>query len=115
MRLDNFTYLGIEEGRQTCFVLAWSMDSKHTDHHMLTIRALERLVGSKQVPDYRIAADASRSYGFILCPDEDMVERLRGHYVRVGNDKIFFDVISSVKYMSFDDDVNQHPRVMKMI
>ena len=91
------------------------MDSKHTDHHMLTIRALERLVGSKQVLDYRITADASCSYGFILCPDEDMAERLRGHYVRVGNDKIFFDVISSVKYMPFDDDINQHPRVMKMI
>ena len=106
MPRENFTYLGIEEGPPTCLVLAWSKDNNHTNRHMLTVRVLQHLIGSKEVLDYRIAADASRSYGFILCPDEDMVERLRGHYVRVGNDKIFFDVISSVKYMSFDDDVN---------
>jgi hypothetical protein len=73
---------------------------------MLTIRALQRLVGSKEVLDYRIAADPSRNYGFILCPDEVKAESLRGHYVRIGDEKIFFDVVSNVGYMPFYDDVN---------
>ena len=110
----NFTYLGVEEGPQTCLVLAWSFNSKVSDRHMLTVRALEHVVGSKEVPYYRIAADPSRNYGFILCPDEDKAEMLRGHYVRVGDDKIFFDIVSNVGYMPFVDDVNQHPRVTKI-
>ena len=68
---------GIEEGSQTCLVLAWSKETNQTDRHMLTVRALQRLVGSKQVPNYRIAPDPSRNFGFILCPDEDKAERLR--------------------------------------
>ncbi|KAG2652202.1 hypothetical protein PVAP13_1NG275800 [Panicum virgatum] len=115
MRRENFTYLGIEEGSQTCLVLAWSKETNQTDRHMLTVRALQRLVGSKQVPNYRIAPDPSRNFGFILCPDEDKAEKLRGHYVRVGDEKIFFDIVSSVGYMPYLDDVNQHPRVSKMI
>ena len=81
---------------------------------MLTIRALESIVGSKQVRDYRVAADPSRNHGFILCPDEDDAEKLRGRYVRVGNEKIFFDVVSNVGYLPFHEDVNQHARVVKM-
>ncbi|KAG2550624.1 hypothetical protein PVAP13_9KG325500 [Panicum virgatum] len=115
MSRENFTYLGIEEGPQSCLVLAWSKETKQTDRHMLTARALQCLVGSKQVPDYRVAADPSRNFGFILCPDEDKAERLRGHYVKVGDDKIFYDIVSSVAYMPYLNDVNQHPRVSKMI
>jgi len=81
---------------------------------MLTIRALESIVGSKQVRDYRVAADPSCNHGFILCPDEDDAEKLRGHYARVGNEKIFFDVVSNVGYLPFHEDVNQHARVVKM-
>jgi len=40
MRRENFSYLGIEEGPQTCLVLAWSKETKLTDRHMLTVRAL---------------------------------------------------------------------------
>ena len=111
---ENFTYLGIEEGPQTCLVLAWSFNSKVSDRHMLTIRALESIVGSKQVRDYRVAADPSRNHGFILCPDEDDAEKLRGRYARVENEKIFFDVVSNVGYLPFHEDVNQHARVVKM-
>ena len=34
--------------------------------------------------------------------------------VRVGNEKIFFDVVSNVGYLPFHEDVNQHARVVKM-
>lgn len=82
---------------------------------MLTVRALQRLVGSKEVPDYPIASDPSSNYGCILCPDQVKVESLHGHYVRIGDEKIFFDVVSNVGYIPFYDDVNQHPRVLNMI
>jgi len=44
----------------------------------------------------------------------DDAEKLRGRYVRVGNEKIFFDVVSNVGYLPFHEDVNQHARVVKM-
>ena len=63
MPRENFTYLGIEEGPPTCLVLAWSKDNNHTNRHMLTVRVLQHLIGSKKVLDYRIAADPSRNFG----------------------------------------------------
>ena len=41
---SSFTYLGIEEGRQTFLVLAWSFQSTGLDRHMITIRALANLL-----------------------------------------------------------------------
>ena len=114
MPRDNFSYLGIEKGPQTCLVLAWSFNSKVSDRHMLTIRALESIVGSKQVRDYRVAADPSRNHGFILCPDEDKTSRPRGHYVKVGDEKIF-NGVSNTGCLPFLEDVNQHPIGKKMI
>ena len=114
MSRSNFTYLDIEEGRQTCLVLAWSFDSTGLDRHMITIRALAELVGSKNVPDYRIAVDPSRNYAFILCPNEVKNEELRGHYVKVGEEKIFFDVVCNAGYLCFSEDVNQQLLVKKM-
>ena len=95
-------------------VLAWSFNSKVLDQHMLTVRVLEHLVGSKKVPDYCIVVDPSCNYGFILCPDEDKTSRLRGHYVKVGDEKIF-NVVSNTGCLPFLEDVNQHPIGKKMI
>jgi len=111
---SSFTYLGIEEGRQTFLVLAWSFQSTELHRHMVTIRALAELVGSKDVPDYRIAADPSRNYAFILCPNEVKTEELRGRYVKVGEEKIFFDVVCYAGYLCFSEDVNQQALVKKM-
>ena len=81
---------------------------------MVTIRALAELVGSKNVPDYRFAADPSRNYAFILCPNEVKTEELRGRYVKVGEEKIFFDVVCYAGYLCFSEDVNQQALVKKM-
>ena len=111
---SSFTYLGIEEGRQTFLVLARSFQSTGLDRHIVTIRALAELVGSKDVPDYRIAADPSRNYAFTLCPNEVKTEELRGRYVKVGEEKIFFDVVCYAGYLCFSEDVNQQALVKKM-
>jgi len=113
LRRDNFTYLGIQEGPQTCLALAWSFKSEVSDWQMLTVQALECLVGSKEVADYRISADASRNFAFILCPDDIKAENLRGRFVKVGDVSIFFDLIANAGYLPFGEDVNQHPKVVK--
>ena len=92
---SSFTYLGIQEGGQTCLVLA-------------------KLDGSKDVPDYRIDVDPSHNYAFSLCPDEVKTEMLRGCYVKVGEEKIFFDVVCNAGYLCINEDVNQQPQVKKM-
>ena len=78
---------------------------------MLAIRMLDRIVGSRNVPDYRLAVDPDHSFAFILCPDEAAAERLRARYGSVGDIKFFFDLVRSVRYMSFHDELNHHPRV----
>lgn len=78
---------------------------------MLAIRMLDRIVGSRNVPDYRLAVDLDHSFAFILCPDEAAAERLRARYGSVGDIKFFFDLVRSVRYMSFHDELNHHPRV----
>jgi len=69
MSRDNFAYLGINEGPQDRLVLAWFISSEESNCFMLTVRSLERIVGQKEVAQYHIAADPSRNFGFILCPD----------------------------------------------
>uniref|UniRef100_K3ZBG7 Uncharacterized protein n=1 Tax=Setaria italica TaxID=4555 RepID=K3ZBG7_SETIT len=72
------------------------------------------MVGSPYVSMFR-AVDPACNYGFILCPDSETAQFLRAHYVTVSLEKIYFDVVSSVKLMPFDDDINQHRRVLKWI
>lgn len=115
MTRDNFTYLGIKEGPQTRLVLAWSPSEVMSNLFMVVVRALDRLVGSANVQDYRIAMDPAHSFAFILCPDDVTAETLRARYVTVGDYKFFFDLVKSVHYMPFYDDINQHPRVSKWI
>ena len=115
MTRDNFTYLGIEEGAQTRLVLGWSPSGDLRNFWMLAIRALDRLVASRNVQDYRFAVDPDRSFAFILCPDDVATQYLRARYVTVGDIKFFFDLVKSVKYTPFYDDVNQHPRVYRWI
>ena len=114
MPRSSFTYLGIQEGGQTYLVLAWSFNSTGLDRHMITIRALAKLDGSKDVPDYRIDVDPSHNYAFSLCPDEVKTEMLRGRYVKVGEEKIFFDVVCNAGYLCINEDVNPQPQVKKM-
>jgi len=112
---DNFTYLGIEEGAQTRLVLAWSPTADLPNLWMLAVRMLDRIVGSRNVPDYRLAVDPDHSFAFILCPDEAAAERLRARYGSVGDIKFFFDLVRSVRYMSFHDELNHHPRVCWLV
>ena len=114
MTRDNFTYLGIEEGPQTHLIFAWSPGDL-CNFWTLFVRALERLVGPHNVQDYRLAVDQDRSFAFILCPDDVATQYLRARYVTVGDIKFFFDLVKSVKYTPFYDDVNQHPRVYRWI
>ena len=55
MTRDNFTYLGIEEGAPTRLVLGWSPYGDLRNLWMLAVRMLDRIVGSRNVPDYRLA------------------------------------------------------------
>ena len=92
-------------------VLAWSFNSKVLDQHMLNVRVLEHLVGSKKVLVYCIVVDPSCNYVFILCPDELDAEFLRARYVSVSDIKFFFELVRNSKKILFHDDNNRHPHV----
>ena len=115
MTRDNFTYLGIEEGPQTHLIFAWSPSGDLCNFWTLFVRALERLVGPRNVQDYRLTVDQDRSFAFILCPDHVDAEKLRGRYVTVGDTKFFFELVKSVVKMPFYDDTNQHLRACNWI
>ena len=108
---DVSTYHGLEEGMKSSLVLAWSPTNENNNRFMTTVRALTSIVGSRNVPSYRIATNPTRNFGFILCPNSDMAEILRARYITVGQERVFFDLIRSVQLMPFDDDVNQHASV----
>ena len=112
---DILTYLGIEAGPQSNLVLAWSSFGDLRNIWMLAIRALERLVGSRNVQDYRVAVDPDRSFAYILCPDHVDVQNLRAKYVTVGDIKFFFELVRSVQVLPFYDDTNQHPRATSWV
>ena len=115
MSRDNFIYLGIEEGAQTHLILEWSPSGDLHNFWALAARALERLVGPRNVQDYRLTVDPDRSFAFILCPQHVDAENLRDRYVTVGSTKFFFELVKSVQKMPYYDDVNQHPRARKWI
>ena len=106
-----FTYLGIQEGPQSRLVLAWSPSANLNDLFMFGVRALERMVDSPRVQDYRIVVDPELSFVFILCPDELDAEFLRARYVSVGDIKFFFELVRNAKKILFHDDNNCHARV----
>ena len=112
---DILTYLGIEAGPQFNLVLAWSPSGDLRNIWMLAIRAFERLVGSRNVQDYRVAVDPDRSFAYILCPDHVDVQNLRARYVTVGDIKFFFELVRSVQVLPFYDDTNQHPRATSWV
>ena len=62
MTRDNFTYLGIEEGAQTRLVLGWSPSGDLRNLWMLAVCASDRLVGSRNVQDYRIVVDPDHHF-----------------------------------------------------
>jgi hypothetical protein len=43
-----------------------------------------------------------------MCPDAHAVEAIRARYVEVGREHIYFDLVRSVEYFPFDEDVNQN-------
>jgi hypothetical protein len=55
---------------------------------------------------FRVVVDPARRYGFILCPNAEIALALRARYVRVGAEQIFFDLVRSVQYFPFIEDVN---------
>ncbi|CAL4985259.1 unnamed protein product [Urochloa decumbens] len=109
------TYLGINEGRQNRLCLAWSINNGHLDRFMLTVRALETVIGSKDVRFCRIAFDPHQFHAFVLCPTHEMAMLLRGASDEVGNDRIFFNYVLRVTVPPFGDDVDQHLRTMRLM
>ena len=112
MTRDNFTYLGIEEGAPTRLVIGWSPYGDLRNLWMLAVCASDRLVGSRNVQDYRIVVDPDHSFYALTMM---LLRLLRTRYVTIGDIKFFFDLVKNVHYMSFHDEVNQHPRVYRWI
>ncbi|CAO2038885.1 unnamed protein product [Urochloa humidicola] len=102
-------YLGINEGRQNCLVVAWSATDGNKNRYAATIRVVQRLIEGIRnkwlaVADFRIFIDPHRIFGFILCPDPATAEHLRGCYVDVGKESIFIDLVGSVKMLPSNPD-----------
>lgn len=105
------TYLGIHEGHHSDLVLAWSPVDFNNNRFMSIVRALEYLVGSERVGDFRVAVDPVTNDGFIRCSHAEVAEYLRGHCVLVGHEEVYFFIIRNVLMPPFDEDVNQHLEV----
>ena len=70
---------------------------------MRSVRALERLVGFRNVRDYCVVVDPDGNFAFILCPEHVDAEELRARYVIVGDTK-FFELVKSVVKMPYYDE-----------
>ncbi|PAN12260.1 hypothetical protein PAHAL_2G253700 [Panicum hallii] len=78
---------------------------------MSTVRALEAVVGCL----HHISVDAANKCAYILYPDAQGAQYLRAHYVKVGKEKIFFDLVKNVELLPFGEDHDQHIRIARML
>ncbi|CAL4894997.1 unnamed protein product [Urochloa decumbens] len=107
-------YLGLQEGPQSCLVAARFIYNDHPNRWMSTVRVLQCLVGN-EVTDYRVAIDPARSLSYILCPDSDVADAFRGHYVSIGYANVVFEQVMNVTVKPFGDDVDQHTMARRFI
>ena len=96
MTRDNFTYLGIEEGAPTRLVIGWSPYGDLRNLWMLAVCASDRLVGSRNVQDYRIVVDPDHSFYALTMM---LLRLLRTRYVTIGDIKFFFHLVKNVHYV----------------
>ncbi|RCV09933.1 hypothetical protein SETIT_2G070200v2 [Setaria italica] len=71
MTRHNLCYFGITNDPQDCLILAWSQTDENKNKWMTTVRALESLVGHKNLPRFKIAVD----------PDSQIAQGIHGRYV----------------------------------
>ncbi|CAO1947057.1 unnamed protein product [Urochloa humidicola] len=111
MPRDCFFSLGIEEGPQDCLVaVRFHSDTLASNLFAHTVSGLRSVVDSAKVHLYRVAVDAVRKVGYILCPDVEAANAICGHNVTFGNDNGLLEKVENVQLLPFGDDVHQHKR-----
>ncbi|CAN6252593.1 unnamed protein product [Urochloa humidicola] len=74
---------------------------------MCTVRALDRLVLSKELPAYKVSYDRISNLSLILCPTSEVADSFRGHFVAI-QDKVVFEQVTNAHYLPIAQDVDQH-------
>ena len=52
---------------------------------------------------------------YILCPDAQTAQFVCARFVKVGTEKIFFDLVKNLELVPFSEDYGQDVRVVRML